>query len=35
MGNPGGDLDGQIEQLLQCKPLVEPEVPLLSPHTRF
>ena len=31
MGNPRGGLDEQIEQLLQCKPLVEPEVPLVSP----
>ncbi|XP_020200057.1 uncharacterized protein [Aegilops tauschii subsp. strangulata] len=31
MGNPCGGLDEQIEQLLQCKPLVEHEVPLVSP----
>ena len=31
MGNLCANLDEQIEQLLQCKPLVEPEVPLVSP----
>ncbi|KAM3276288.1 hypothetical protein ACQJBY_044588 [Aegilops geniculata] len=29
MGNPRGGLDEQIEQLLQCKPLVEPELKAL------
>jgi hypothetical protein len=35
MGNPHGGLDEEIEQLLQCKPLAEPKVPLSSPHTAF
>jgi hypothetical protein len=30
MGTSNGGLDEQIEQLMQCKPLAEPEVPLLS-----
>jgi hypothetical protein len=30
MGSLQGGLDEQIEQLMQCKPLAEPEVPLLS-----
>lgn len=36
MGSPhGGSLDEQIEQLMQCKPLSEPEVPLSSLRVCF
>ena len=36
MSSPHGGLDDQIERLMQCKPLAEPEVtPFSSPSSRF